>query len=242
MSIVMKSPPLEGARIKTEDELLALSGLQHLAYCPRQWALIYIEKIWEENLFTTEGKILHRHAHEEGTEKRAGVHIARGLRIRSLELGVFGITDIVEFKTDPQGIKLSGQRGRWRPYPVEYKRGRPKKGCFDEVQLCAQAFCLEEMLGISIVDGAIYYGKAHHRHLVTFDKLLRERTVALAKEMHRLWEIGVTPEAKSGPKCDDCSLAARCLPTVTNRSACATLYLERLFTPPGADSNCEKTP
>ena len=212
-----------------EDALLPLSGLQHFVYCKRQWALIHLEQTWDENRFTAEGQILHRNAHDAGTEKRAGIHITCGLRIRSLELGISGIADVVEFHEDQNGIKIPGRRGYWRPYPVEYKRGRPKKDHCDEIQVCAQAVCLEEMLHVTIPDGALYYGKTHRRHAVTFDDSLRARLIAVAREMHHLWEIQQTPAAEPGPKCDECSLASRCIPATTNRPNRTIAYVNSIF-------------
>jgi CRISPR-associated exonuclease Cas4 len=131
----------------SEDELLPISALQHLAFCERQWALIHLEGAWAENQLTAEGRVMHDRAHEPGTESRGDIRISRGLRLRSLRLGLSGIADVVEFHRcgrpdDADGIRLLGVSGSWAPFPVEYKRGRPKSGPFDEIQLCAQALCL----------------------------------------------------------------------------------------------------
>lgn len=140
-----------------EDDLLPLSGLQHLAFCERQWALIHIEQSWAENRLTAQGRVLHNRAHDGPPESRPGLRIARGLRLRSLRLGLSGQADVVEFYPAPDGIALPGETGLWRPFPVEYKRGRPKAGRCDEVQLCAQALCLEEMFARPIPSGALFY-------------------------------------------------------------------------------------
>jgi CRISPR-associated exonuclease Cas4 len=133
----------------TEAELLPLSALQHLAFCERQWGLIHLEQVWDENRLTVEGRHLHERADEPASENRRDLRIARGLRIRSLRLGLVGRADVVEFHRLPQEdepstdtLTLAGVAGRWRPLPVEYKRGRPKADAWDEVQLCAQALCL----------------------------------------------------------------------------------------------------
>ena len=210
----------------SEDDLLALSGLQHLGYCPRQWVLIHLEQQWGENRYTAEGNLLHARAHGDERESRGPVHTARGLRLHSRRLGLNGVADVVEFHRDDEGVAVPGRRGRWRPYPVEYKRGRAKKGDCDRVQLCAQALCLEEMLHCVVPEGALYYGKTHRRQTILFDDALRSRTEALAAELHRLWEAGVTPPAEPGAKCDHCSLKERCMPELTGG---VRRYLERML-------------
>lgn len=134
----------------SEDDLLMLSALQHLSFCPRQCALIHIEQIWAENVFTAEGRVMHERAHDEDRrETRAGVRVERGMPLRSLKLGLIGKADVVEFH--------SGLGGKgWTPFPVEYKRGKPKVDDCDKVQLCAQALCLEEMLGVAVPAGALF--------------------------------------------------------------------------------------
>jgi CRISPR-associated exonuclease Cas4 len=197
----------------TEDDLLPLSGLQHLAYCPRQWALIHIEQQWQENRYTAEGQILHQRADSPGHEKRGDRLTVRSLRLRSLRLGLAGIADVVEFtRVAEGGCTLPHHAGQWQPWPVEYKRGRKKEDDWDEVQLCAQAICLEEMLQVSIAEGAIYYGQTHRRVGVVFTPTLRERVEALANLMQQLWQQQRTPPAEPSAKCDHCSLNDRCLP------------------------------
>ena len=145
-----------------EDDLLPISGLQHLVFCERQWALIHIEQFWEENRLTAEGRVLHERVHDTATESRPGVVVARGLRLQSRQLGLTGQADVVEFHRigdgDAGGVQLPEREGWWRPFPVEYKRGRPKANACDEVQLCAQALCLEEMFSVAIRSGALFYG------------------------------------------------------------------------------------
>ncbi len=206
----------------SEDELLPLSALQHLSFCPRQWGLIHLEGIWSESVSTLEGRFLHEKSDEYGTEVRGDVRIVRGLRLRSLRLGISGMTDVVEFhriSAGGEGVRLQGACGFWKPFPVEYKHGSPKTGRWDEVQLCAQALCLEEMLGADVPEGALFYGKTRRRHDVVFDRSLREETEALARELHELSEKGVTPRAEYAPRCKRCSIMGECLPQATGKSA-----------------------
>lgn len=215
----------------SEEDLLPISGLQHLAYCPRQFALIHIEQVWAENLFTAEGQLLHRRTDRNEHESRGGIHIARALRLRSLGLGLSGIADVVEFyrADEREGIELPGKPGRWQPFPVEYKRGRPKKGDMDQVQLCAQAICLEEMLGTRIPNGALFYGKTRRRKAVTFDEALRTRTAELTERMHAIRQFGQTPPAEEGPMCEQCSLRSLCLPQSGHYQRRVRRYLDELF-------------
>jgi len=230
----------------TEDELLPLSGLQHLAYCERQWALIHLEQAWAENRFTAEGRQLHEKADSGKQESRPDLRIARGLQLQSLRLGLIGRADVVEFHrmaSEPQAqatgpqtfeaesaagnlVQLRGARGLWRPYPVEYKRGQKKRGNFDRVQLCAQALCLEEMLGVSIGEGALFYGKTRRREVVALDAGLRDETMRLAERMHALYREYRTPVVAYDPKrCDRCSLFSLCLPKTTGSSPSVESYI-----------------
>lgn len=212
-----------------EDDLLPLSGLQHLAFCERQWALIHIEQQWDENRLTQEGRLLHDRVHEPGAEARPGVVIARGLRIHSFRLGLSGEADVVEFRRTESGasgsIQLEGRSGSWAPFPVEYKRGRPKPDARDEVQLCAQALCLEEVFGVSIPSGALFYGQNRRRTAVEFGAVLRKRTEELAKRMHELYSSRTTPHAAYSKKCDNCSLIERCMPRMNANRGSVTRYL-----------------
>ncbi|MCE5228987.1 CRISPR-associated protein Cas4 [bacterium] len=220
-----------------EDDLLPLSGLQHLAFCERQWGLIHIEQVWSENPLTAEGRVLHDRAHEGGSELRGGVLTARAVRLRSLRLGLAGVADVVEFhrvdsaaETGPPTLatSLPGRRGLWRPFPVEYKHGRPKANRCDEIQICAQAMCLEEMLGITIQSGALFYGQIKHRKEVAFDRTLRDLTEFLAGRVHSLFETGATPAAVyESRKCKSCSLLDVCRPEKTASRRDASRYLAR---------------
>lgn len=211
----------------TEDELLPISGLQHLVFCERQWALIHLEQLWSENRLTAEGRILHERVHSVETESRGDVRIVRGLRLRSLRLGLSGIADVVEFHLQPEGkgVKLDGADGAWLPFPVEYKRGRPKPDRCDETQLCAQALCLEEALKTTISTGALFYGQPRRRREVLFDSVLRAHTEQLAARMHELAGARKTPPAVYAKKCENCSLIELCLPRITTGKKSASRYL-----------------
>jgi CRISPR-associated exonuclease Cas4 len=201
----------------TEDDLLPLSSLQHMAFCARQCALIHLEQVWLENRLTVEGRILHERVHEQAGESRQGVRIERGMPLRSLRLGLIGVADVVEFHPLPGG--------GWRPFPVEYKRGRPKRDRCDEIQLCAQAICLEEMSGVVVDQGALFYGKIRRRYDVTFDKGLREETEETARHVHALIAAGDTPRASYDKKCERCSLRSVCLPKSLGRKRNVGRYL-----------------
>lgn len=213
---------------QSEDNLLPISGLQHLAYCPRQFALIHIEQQWEDNRYTAEGQLLHQRVDQEHRESRGSIHISHALRLRSLQYGLTGIADVVEFHRSEEGVEIEGKRGRWNPYPVEYKRGRPKKENIDAVQLCAQALCLEEMLSIEIPAGALYYGKTRRRKETPFTDTLRNETIALTQKMHQMMAQQATVAAEKSKKCDQCSLQTLCMPT--GREQIKTKrYIEQLF-------------
>ena len=213
-----------------DTDLLPISALQHLVFCQRQWALIHLEGIWEENSLTIEGNILHERADTTATEARGSLRIARGLRLRSLHLGIVGVADVVEFhkigeSQSPQaGIKLESTSNLWRPKPVEYKRGKSKSDLSDEVQLCAQTLCLEEMLGVSIPRGAIYYGKLQKRLEIDFGDALREQTLCYIKSLHTLTHQGKTPKVKYEKKCHNCSLIEHCMPKITGDQRSAHNY------------------
>jgi CRISPR-associated exonuclease Cas4 len=214
----------------SEDDLLPISALQHLLFCERQCALIHIEGAWAENRLTVEGRHLHEKVHggpDETRHARDGpVRIVRGLPLRSLRLGLAGVADVVEFRAPPDG------RGPPRLFPIEYKRGRPKRGDCDRVQLCAQALCLEEMLGVAVPAGAFFYGRTRHRAEVTFDA---------AGRLHELIAARVTPVVPRQPKCKSCSIAGQCLPQAAIRSS-ASDYLRRALRAAAADDNTEQPP
>ena len=214
-----------GAQASESDDLVALSGLQHLVYCERQAALIHVERLWVEDFATAEGRLMHERADLPGADNRRGVRVQRAVTLRSDRLGVAGRADVVEYHADasvPSGV---------RPFPVEYKRGRVKNELADRVQLCAQAMCLEEMHGVAVPEGALFYGKSHRRVAVRFDADLRARTDAAARRLRDLVRTGTVPTAEPGPKCRACSLEPQCLPDATTARGRARAHLERLAAP-----------
>lgn len=235
----------------TEDQLLMLSALQHLMFCERQCALIHIEQLWKDNVLTLEGSHMHRKVDETGPrrEKRGDLVISRGPPLRSFELGLSGRADVVEFHRVidpatvegpaadgmPPAVRLEGIKGWWRPFPVDHKRGKPKADRCDEVQLCAQSLCLEEMLGGVVPEGALFYGKNQRRLEVVFDEALRELTVDSARRLHELIDSGRTPRAVKEPKCKNCSLVELCLPETMNQGRSAKAYLRRMIETGGAE-------
>ena len=184
-----------------EDQLLPLSALQHWLYCPRQCGLIHLEQAWAENKFTAEGQVLHKKAHEGEDESKAGVRITRSMAVRSFTLGISGQCDIVEFHADGRVV------------PVEYKRGKPKSHRADEVQLCAQAMCLEQMLGMTITSGCLFYGEKKRRTVIEFDATLRQLVTETAAALHAMIDSRETPLAEyESRRCDACSLIDLCQP------------------------------
>ena len=208
----------------SDDDLLSLSGIQHFAYCERQWGLIHVERQWVENLRTAEGRLMHQRADDPFfTESRGNVKIVRSVPLLSKTLGLFGVADVLELHLDTKDI--SGKRYNI----VEYKRGKPKPDDRDEVQLCAQAICLEEMLSITLDYGYMYYGETRHRHRVDFNDTLRNRVKILAEKMHFLFAKGETPLPVQGKKCKNCSMADICLPRLGKNTKKAETYLAEVF-------------
>lgn len=206
-----------------EDDYLQLSGLQHYAFCCRQWALIHIEDLWAENLRTTEGHLLHERAHDTSLrERRGNIITVRGVSVHSPALGVSGQCDVLEYHADPDGIPLPDAEGTWLPYPVEYKRGHSKDTDADRLQLCAQAMCLEEMLCCDIPEGALFYGETRRREVVFFTDDLRARVRDDLAEMHELYRRGHTPKVKPSKSCNACSLKELCLPKLVKTRSVAS--------------------
>jgi CRISPR-associated exonuclease Cas4 len=210
------------------DELLPLSGIQHFVFCRRQWALIHVERQWQENALTAEGRIMHKRADDPFfTETRKGVITARSVPIASYRLGLAGVCDVVEFTESPDGVKLTGRMGLYLPAPVEYKRGHEKRDPCDEAQLCAQAICLEEMLSVTIPSGYLYYGETRHRVEVELTTELRELVRNMAEEMHAYFQRGYTPLVKTSKACRSCSLADICLPVLQEKVIPASKYIRQ---------------
>ncbi len=207
-----------------EENLIMISALQHYAFCPRQCALIHVEQVWSESGLTAEGNIIHERVHGQDRESRGDVRIEYGLPLRSLRLGLIGKADVVEFR-------LIG-KDTWQPFPVEYKRGKPKIDHCDLIQLCAQAMCLEEMLSISVPNGAIFYGRIRRRLDVAFEDNLRKETQVVAEQAHRLIASGKTPPPVYEKRCKSCSLVGKCLPKAVGKKPSVSRYLKRMVETP----------
>lgn len=192
-----------------EDNLIPISALQHYLYCPRQCALIHVERLWAENQQTAEGRLLHDRADTPQIERRHGVRTITAMPLSSAELGIVGVADVVELIPEADGA---------RPHPVEYKRGRPKAHRADEVQLCAQALCLEVMFGCHVDEGALFYGQTRRRQTVTFDEDLRRLTHDTIRVTREMIRSGRTPTASYQTKrCDACSLIELCQPKLLGK-------------------------
>lgn len=204
-----------------EEDFLSLSGIQHFEFCRRQWALIHIEQQWEENLRTVEGNLFHKNAHDGySTEKRGNIIISRGMPVFSRTLGINGVCDIVEFHQQENGIELFDRDGKFKVFPIEYKRGEPKDSDIDILQLVAQAMCLEEMLCCTIEEGSIFYGETHRRIKIKIDSHLKDKVKVRFKEMHEMYNRRHTPKVKTTKSCNACSLKNICLPKLCkNKSA-----------------------
>ncbi|MBM4164578.1 MAG: CRISPR-associated protein Cas4 [Lentisphaerae bacterium] len=214
----------------TEDQLLPLSAVSQYVHCPRRCALIHLEQVWSDNVFTAEGCVLHDKAHSGASESRGDLKILRSLRLRSLRLGITGVADVVELhRIAPSegGVCIPGIGGTWLPFPVEYKRGAAKDIRCYEVQLCAQALCIEEMLSARIPEGALFLGEKQHRTPVAFDAVLRAETEAVCQAVQNLFAAGVTPPADHNKRCSSCSLMEACLPQSAGYGKSARKWLFR---------------
>jgi CRISPR-associated exonuclease Cas4 len=201
-----------------EDDYLMLSGIQHFQFCKRQWALIHIEQQWEENVRTVEGQHLHQKANQPFIrEKRGGRLIVRGMPVKSEILKISGICDVVEFEENECGVEIHNVTGKYVPYPIEYKRGKPKQDDEDISQLAAQAICLEEMLLCNVNLGYIYYDEIKHRIKVPLTEELKNKVRSIFAEMHDYYKRRYTPKVKTGPFCRSCSLQNICLPELMNK-------------------------
>jgi CRISPR-associated exonuclease Cas4 len=203
-----------------------ISSLQHIVFCERQWALIHVEQQWQENVLTIEGEQLHERADSGLSESRPELRIERSLRLRSLKLGLTGIADVVEFYREERNGKVF-----WQPFPVEYKRGRERPDTGDSVQLCAQAICLEEMLGVDVPRGAIFYGQPRRRTQVEFDEDLRANVSELCIRAREMIEKGISPPPRFGNHCKSCSLVDECMPEISGNAerGQAEKYIQKLL-------------
>ncbi len=206
----------------SENEYLSLSALQHILFCERQCALIHVEQLWIENRFTAEGRIMHERVDRGGQADRGRVRVEYGMPLKSSFLGLSGIADVVEFH------RRDSSKETWMPFPVEYKRGKPKKNLSDKVQLCAQALCLEEMLNVSIEGGALFYGKTRRRLKVVFDDDLRNKTIDTAGRLHAMIAAGITPPPEYSKKCDTCSFVSLCLPKTIEKKRTVSSWMKRI--------------
>ena len=206
-----------------------LSGIQHFMYCRRQWALIHIEKLWEENVHTVIGELMHKKAHDPNiTQSSKDVIVSRAMPIMSRQLGISGECDVVEFHRSDDGINLHGHRGTYSVYPVEYKKGKSKISDEDRLQLTTQVLCLEEMFSTVIDEGSIYYGETRRRERVPITRELRQLAISMLEEMHNYYNRGYTPKAKKDKRCSNCSLQNVCMPNMDKATSVST-YMSRVF-------------
>ena len=210
------------------DDYLLLSGIQHFTYCKRRWALVHLEQLWQDNVFTSHGKIMHKNADNPFLlESRGDIIISRSLPLVSHQLKLYGIADVVEFHASDMGIVLPNHEGLWKIIPIEYKSGKKREWeCYD-VQLCCQALCLEEMFHTSIPLGYLYYGKSRRRVEVVFNEELRERVRQLVAEMYQMFEASITPPACLQRSCENCSLLNLCLPQLSEKKQSVASYLRQ---------------
>ena len=212
----------------SENELLPISALADIVFCERRAALHRLEEIWLESVSTIEGHYLHDKVHAGEGESRGAVRIVRGLRLRSLRMGLSGVADVFEFhrlEQGNEGVVLPGVSGRWRPFPVEYKRGVVRHEKSFECQLCAQALCLEEMLNCHIPAGAIFYGLSRRRRDILLSNELRHGTEEAAARLHQILNAGITPLARYEKKCEKCSLLAQCMPKTVGGGKSAMAWM-----------------
>lgn len=205
----------------TEDDFILISALQHYVYCPRQCALIHVEDVWQENLYTTRGNILHEKVDTDTYETRGTLKTVRGLRIHSFRYGIVGRCDVVEYRQSKTGVEIM---------PVEFKSGEPKENISDKVQLCAQVFCLEEMLNKVITRGAFFYGKIRRRNVVEIDDELRSQTENIITSVREIVSKKIVPAAEYAPKCRNCSLQSICQPKAMNKRKLQN-YVKGLYAP-----------
>lgn len=212
-----------------EEDYLMISGIQHFLFCRRQWALIHVEQQWADNADTIIGELMHERVHDPLLrEKRNDIRIVRALPVSSKRLGVSGECDAVEFHRAEEGVRLIGHRGYFQLYPIEYKKGKPKAGLEDVMQLVVQTMCLEEMFSTQIEAGALYYGKTRHRECVSMTAQLRTEAEQIIQEMHRYFDKGYTPVVEMSKKCRACSLKHACMPEL-EKVVSARKYVEKML-------------
>ena len=213
----------------SEEDYLFISGIQHFKFCRRQWALIHVEQQWKENVHTVIGELMHKKVHDPYlTEKRKDTIIVRALPVVSKEMGITGECDVVEFRRCEDGVRLHGHRGLYSIYPVEYKKGKPKTDEKDQLQLAAQAMCLEEMFSTKIKEGALFYGETKRREIIHITDELRIEVRDMFQEMHHYFSRHYTPKVKTSKSCSSCSLKEICLPKLSKTVSVGT-YMKRML-------------
>ncbi len=215
-----------------DDNYLPISALQHYAFCPRQCALIHVERQWQENVLTARGRIEHERVHDGYKDYRRGRRQLSGLYVRSEKMRMQGQLDVLELELldaeAEDNLTLFGLKGQWDIYPVEFKHGEPKKNDCDRIQLCAQALCVEEMTGLAITSASLFYHRIRRREDVSLDESLRQKTVRVAEEFHAMFDSGFTPAPVYGSWCRSCSMMEICMPKKMRKRT--SNYRQLLFT------------
>lgn len=202
--------------IAEQPDPVMVSALEHYSYCPRQCALIHLEHVWDENVYTMRGRDVHERVDEASSHEMAGVRVERALPIWSKRLNLTGRADVVEFH---DGV----------PYPVEYKSGRHRRGHHEELQLCAQAVCLEEMLNIKVDKGALYWHGSRERKEVVLTEALKTTVGEIAAAVQDMLSARCMPPPVNDKRCEGCSLREACLPNVAGNSAKNKRAVKELF-------------
>jgi len=207
-------------KFNSEEDYLLISGIQHYMFCPHQWGLIHIEDVWEDNVLTFEGSLLHERVHDpELYESRGDIFYSRSVSVVSHKYKIQGVIDLIEFVRDDSGLYIEERDAYYKPYLVEYKRGKPKEGLEDEVQLCAQAMAFEEMKNYQLDYGYIYYFQINRRIKVEFSKQLRKKVIKLLEEMNDYYSKQETPKPVKMKACRSCSLTHICSKNFANKNA-----------------------
>jgi len=206
----------ELATLDEEIEPVMISALEHYSYCPRQCALIHIEQTFDENIYTLKGHMAHERVDQAIIRNEDDMRVERGLPLWSRRLGLTGKADVVEFHGSV-------------PYPVEYKLGKQRKWQYEAIQVCAQALCLEEMIGCPVPKGAIYYCSSRVRREIIFDVHLRETVVQVADAVRTMLKSMAMPPAVNDQRCERCSLIESCLPKVVAKPGQWQFYRTALF-------------
>jgi CRISPR-associated exonuclease Cas4 len=210
-------PPI-GQSSWRDEELVLISAIEHWSYCPRQCALIHLEQTYDENIYTLRGNRAHDRVHSELAGTEDGVRTVRGLPLWSARLGLIGKADLVEWHGET-------------PYPVEYKVGKQRKWAHEALQLCAQAICLEEMLGVAVPKGAVYYVASRRRREVAFGEAERTAVAEGAALIRAMLDGERLPLAVNDARCPNCSLIDACTPRLASRPAVICGHYAELFHP-----------